>query len=254
MKKVIINGKILKIYDSIDELPILNFQKYNKYILIDSGIGSDIDDIDKHILKLSKLIKTDINNAAIELQNMRLNMFMIVNGISPKYLAFTSLIYSIDGEKITDLSDENLKNVLSRLNQVKHSWIINFLVNFKKKVDLELESYFPNSSISGKEKEAYDKLKLRALLALESIIEQKNNTDEIEAIDSYMLSLHKPKLFNGSSSIEIKYDKQFENSCLLISQKANLDAKKMNVLEFYNAIENIKKQIENEQKCFKHNK
>ena len=31
-----INGHVVKIYDSIEELPIINFQKYNKFMLIDS--------------------------------------------------------------------------------------------------------------------------------------------------------------------------------------------------------------------------
>ena len=32
MKTVKINNHELKLYDSIDEMPIVNFQKYNKYI------------------------------------------------------------------------------------------------------------------------------------------------------------------------------------------------------------------------------
>jgi len=39
MKNLIVNKKVVRVYDSIDEMPIVNFQKYNKYLLIDSGIG-----------------------------------------------------------------------------------------------------------------------------------------------------------------------------------------------------------------------
>ena len=56
MKSLLINKKIVQVYDSIDEMPIVNFQKYNKYLLIDSGIGSDVDDIDAHIVKIAKFI------------------------------------------------------------------------------------------------------------------------------------------------------------------------------------------------------
>ena len=59
MKTIIFKDKTIKLYDSIDELPIVNFQKYNKYILIDSGLGSDIESVDEHIVNLAKLIKTD---------------------------------------------------------------------------------------------------------------------------------------------------------------------------------------------------
>ena len=63
--------------------------------------------------------------------------------------------------------------------------------------------------------------------------------------------MYKPKSFTGKNSIEIKYDKQFETSCMLISQKANMNAKKLNVLEFYSTLNNIAKQTEAEAKAYK---
>lgn len=134
MKKLIFNKKVYTLYDSIEEMPIQNFQKYNKYLLIDAGIGSDADDIDNHIVKLAKLIASDEKKKALqELQNMRQNIWMINNEISPKYMAFAALINSIDGKKVTDLSDDNLKNIIADINKVRHSSLINFLYNIKKK-------------------------------------------------------------------------------------------------------------------------
>ena len=49
-------------------------------------------------------------------------------------------------------------------------------------------------------------------------------------------------------------DKQFESTCLLIAQKTNMDARKMTVLQFYNAIDNIKAQAEAEAKSLKKHK
>lgn len=255
MKDLLINGKIVKVYDSIDEMPIVNFQKYNKYLLIDSGIGSDIDDIDSHIVKIAKFIKSNDNkNALQELQNMRQNIYMINSEISPKYLAFAALIHSVDGKELNDLSDDNLKKILIDLKTIKHSSLIDFLAWLKKKVTTELETYFPGDFTSPKEKEAYDRLKNRTLLVLDSIIEGTDNSEQIEFIDTTMLSMHSPKQFIGSESIEVKYDKQFESTCLFIAQKTNLDAKKMTVLQFYNAVDNIKQQAEAESKKLKRTK
>ena len=255
MKTLILNRKCVQVYDSIDEMPIVNFQKYNKYLLIDSGIGSDADDVDGHIVKIAKFIKANSKEKALqELQNMRQNIYMINSEISPKYLAFAALIHSIDGKEITDLSDDGLKKVLCNLKKVKHSKIIDFLVWLKKKVTTELELYFPSSFVNSKEKEAYDKLKNRTLLALDSIINGSDNSSQIDAIDVMLFGMYKPNIYAGSESIEIKYDKQFESTCLLIAQKANMDAKKMTVLQFYNAIDNIKTQAEAEAKSLKRNK
>ena len=255
MKNLLINKKIVRVYDSIDEMPIVNFQKYNKYLLIDSGIGSDADDIDAHIVKIAKFIKANNNKKALqELQNMRQNMYMVNNEISPKYLAFAALIHSIDGKEVNDLSDDGLKKLLQDLKDIKHSKVIDFLLWLKKKVTSELETYFPGDFVNPKEKEAYDKLKNRTLLVLDSIINDTDNTEQIESIDTMMLNIHTPKVFVGSESVEVKYDKQFESTCLLIAQKTSMDARKMTVLQFYNAIDNIKAQAEAESKSLKKHK
>lgn len=255
MKDLLINKKIVRVYDSIDEMPIVNFQKYNKYLLIDSGIGSDADDIDAHIVKIAKYIKSNNNKKALqELQNMRQNIYMVNSEISPKYLAFAALIHSIDGKEVNDLSDDGLKKLLQDLKDIKHYKVIDFLLWLKKKVTSELETYFPGDFVNPKEKEAYDKLKNRTLLVLDSIINDTDNTEQIELIDTMMLNMHTPKVFIGSESVEVKYDKQFESTCLLIAQKTNMDARKMTVLQFYNAIDNIKAQAEAEAKSLKKHK
>lgn len=255
MKSLLINKKIVRVYDSIDEMPIINFQKYNKYLLIDSGIGSDADDIDAHIVKIAKYIKSNNNRKALqELQNMQQNIYMVNSEISPKYLAFAALIHSVDGKEVNDLSDDGLKNILARLKEIKHSKIIDFLTWLKKKVTTELEMYFPGDFVNPKEKDAYDKLKQRTLLVLDSMINDTDNSEQIETIDMIMLNMHSPKSYIGSESVEIKYDKQFESTCLLIAQKTSMDAKKMTVLQFYNAVDNIKQQLEAESKSVKRHK
>lgn len=252
MKKCILNGNKVELYDSIEELPMINFQKYNKYLLIDSGIGSDADSIDSHIVKIAKLInKGDSANAIQELQNMRQNLYMINSEISPRYFAFAALVHSINGDKVYDLSDTGLKDILCKINTVKHSKILELLLEFKKKIQQEVEAYFPEDFISVKEKEAYDLLKRKILLILESISQNTDNADAIKQIDATQFSKYKPHNFTGDTSVEIAHDKSFEDTCLIISQKLNLNAKQMTVLEFYSALNLIKRQVETEMKSFK---
>lgn len=49
MKNVQIKGMNVELYDSIDDLPIMRFHKYNKMLLVDAGVGSDLSDFDRHI-------------------------------------------------------------------------------------------------------------------------------------------------------------------------------------------------------------
>lgn len=252
MKEVLIKNKIYKLYDSIDEMPIVNFQKYNKFLLLDSGIGSDIDSVDVHLLNLVKLIKTDKAKASQELQNLRQNLYMIVSEISPKYCAFAALIHSIDGEKVEDLSDENLKKIIKDINTVKHSKLVELLLKIKKKLDTELETYFPSEfGSNAKEKDNYDKLKNRTILKLEEIIFGVDNSESINKIDDLMFKSYKPKSFIGSNSVEVNHDKNFETSCVYISQETSIDAKAMTVLGFYNVLSELKKQAEAKKKALR---
>lgn len=255
MKTLYLNNKLVKVYTDIDEMPIVNFQKYNKFLLIDSGIGSTVDDFDAHVTKVAKYIKANDSAKALqELQNMRQNLFMINSEISPKYMAFAALIHSINGERVTDLSDEGLKAILTSLKSIKHSWLVKFMLWLKKKVKVELETYFPADFISAKEKEAYSKIATRTLLELDTIINDIDNEKQIADIDLALLNMHKPNTFIGSESAEVLYDKQFESTCLMISQETSLDAKGMTVLQFYSAVNTIKKQAEMKAKSLKRNK
>lgn len=252
MKTVFIKGKKIQLYDSIDEMPIVNFQKYNKCVLIDSGLGSDIDSIDNHIVDIAKYVKNgDTKNALQELQNMRQTMHMIVSGVSPKNLAFAALIYSIDGVEQKNLSDEHLQEIINELNELPFGLFIDLIEKLKKKLSTELELYFPSEFDSAKEKEAYSKLKSRTLLQLKELIDDNDYAKNIAEIDKFLFSLHRPKSFIGKDSDEIRYDKQFESACMMISQKTGLNAKQMTVLEFYNTLVNIQKQVEIEKKAYK---
>lgn len=254
MKTIVIKNKKIKLYDSIDEMPIVNFQKYNRCILIDSGLGSDIDSVDAHIVNIAKYInKGDKKNAMQELQNMRQNMHMVVSNVSPKNLAFAALIHSIDDKEQKDISDAHLQEIVSDLSEMPHSIFINLLNELKKKLSTELELYFPSEFDSAKEKEAYAKLKMKLQFQLQGIIEDKDYAEQISELDEFLFGMHKPKNFIGKESEEIKYDKQFESACMIISQKTGMNAKQMTVLEFYNTLVNIQKQIDSEKKAYKKN-
>ena len=252
MKTISLANRTIKLYDSIDEMPIENFQRYNKYVIIDAGLGSDIDSVDEHIVQVAKLINAgDKKKAMQELQNMRQNLHMIVSSISPKYMAFAALIYSIDEKKIENQSDTSLQELLSDLKELEHGSILNILYELKKKLSTELETYFPDNFDSAKEKMIYEKIKQRTILQLKGIIEDKDYAKDIADIDMSLLKSYKPGSFSGKDSFELKYNKQFESLCMLIGQKANLNAKQMTVLQFYTTVNNIKAQLEAEAKAYK---
>lgn len=49
----------------------------------------------------------------------------------------------------------------------------------------------------------------------------------------------KPKVFTGSRSAEITYEKDFEKMCIAITQNLHLQTGGMTVFQFYNAHEHL---------------
>ena len=71
MKTVKIGKHTVELYDTIEELPVTRFHKYQKCLLVDCGIGSTIEDFDKHIEKARRfLMLNDPANAQKELENL----------------------------------------------------------------------------------------------------------------------------------------------------------------------------------------
>lgn len=243
MKTTKIGKYTVEIYDAIDELPMLRFHKYNKMLLVDAGIGSDLSDFDTHIEKAMRYSRSKTPElAAKELDNMRQNVYFIQSGISPKHLSFAVLVKSIDGKPYNDLSDDGLQKVVDVFGDVPVKELTAQMEAVKKKIDEELQLYFPRLFDDSSVKEYYDELRHRTLLMLDAIIEgdTEDKRKQIDDITSMLMTYNKPQSFTGSESMEIQYDKQFENMCLLIAQQLHVDAKKYTVLEYYNAFEYIK--------------
>ena len=251
MKKIKLGKYDVELYNSIDELPMLRFHKYNKMILIDSGIGSDLSDFDSHIDKTIRYIGKNPELASIELENMRQNVFFIQNNISPKHLAFAVLIKSVNGKEYNDISDDGLKHTLSLFDNVSNGELTAQMEAVKKKIDEELILYFPVLFEDATIKEYFDELKRRTMLMISSILEGETDDKrkQIDDITTMLLTYNKPQQFSGKNNMEIIYDKQFEDMCLVISQNLNINAKKLTVKEYYNAFEYIKKQNSKQSKA-----
>lgn len=254
MKKINIKGRIVEIYDTIEDLPIKRFHKYNKLLLIDSGIGTDLADVDRHISRAQLFIKkNDVESAVTEMENLRQNIYFVQSEISPRFMAFAVLVKSVDGQQFDDISDDGLKKIVENVfgDMSKKDLTASF-EEVKKKIDEELQLYFPKVFDDSTLKEYYDKLRRRTILVLQGISAggiSPNSRELIDEITDELITFFNPQNFGGAENAEITYDKRFENMCLLLSQRLHVDSKKYSVLEFYNAFEYVKKEAKEMQKA-----
>lgn len=255
MVTVKIGKHTVEMYDTIEELPIVRFHKYQKLLLIDAGIGADINAFDQRIEKTRRFLmdgKTD--KAQQELENLRQSVFLIQSGINPKHRAFSALVAKLDGVECNDVSDDGLAKLTEMLNDAPESELTAQLDAVKKKIDGELRLYFPGIFADSEIKEYYDLLRKRTLAVLENIIAGKMNPDatpEIEKLTTALITYSNPKAFAGSDGVEIQFDRQFENLCLVLSEQLHVKPKEYSVLEFYNAFDFVQERAKKAEKAQK---
>ncbi|AFM54798.1 virion structural protein [Croceibacter phage P2559S] len=107
----------VQVYNAIDELPTERFFTYNRMMLLDSGIGGDLDAIDTHITKAMKYVQLGKKDEAQQvLMNMRTSFYFVMENLNPKHLSYAALVYSIDGKVQHDFSDERLKEMVQQFS------------------------------------------------------------------------------------------------------------------------------------------
>ena len=245
----------VEFYDTIEELPIVRFHKYQKLLLVDAGIGSDIAAFDQRIEKTRRfLIAGKPEQAQQELENMRQCVFLIQSGVNPKHRAFAALVTKIDGQDCTDIGDDALAAITEKLNDVPESELTAQLEAVKKKIDGELTLYFPALFNDSDVKEYYDILRKRTLEILNGIvagIDDPAGAEIVDKLTTALITYSNPKLFTGSDGVEIQFDRQFENLCLVLSEQLHVEPKKYSVLEFYNAFDFVKERAKQAEKAQK---
>ncbi len=252
MKYFFIGKHRVKVYDSIDDLPMERFHKYNKFLLIDAGLGSDMQSFDAHIEKVVTFMRNgDKDNAAKELENMRQNVYVMQTEQSPQNLSFAALVAEIDDIETDDLSDEGLERVRQMLIDAPRKDITAALLAVKKKIDDDLMLYFPSLFDSTDEKEYYDMMKRRAQMELEQITEGESDerSRRIAELTDRMVTAVKPRTFTGRDAFGVQHDKSYLKMCMMIRQNINVDTSRMTVMEYYTAGEFMHEQIRERQKA-----
>jgi len=66
---------------------------------------------------------------------------------------------------------------------------------------------------------------------------------DIREIDRYIAQFIEPKEFIGESSYELKYDRDFETNCIVLSEYANKPVKNLTVKEYFTLLQYHNKKV-----------
>lgn len=234
MKKMRLGGRTLSIYDDIEELPITRFHKFSKMLLLDSGIGSDLQGFVRRMERAKEFVSADMKDSALkEIDNAVQSVMLVFKDVNPKHLAFAVLVAEVDGKPREDLSDGGLRETLEMIDGMTEKELESALSEAKKKIDAELTGLFPATFSTATEKEMASEIRRRAIGILEAI--QKGEEIDTSKSDRRLLGMRPPVVFTGEKGAEAAHEKGFHDMCLLLSQELHVDPRTMNTYEFYNA-------------------
>lgn len=255
MKTVEIGKHKVEFYDTIEDMPVERFHRLNRYLLVESGIGSSVEAVDQRLSQTIAFLKVGDRDSAIqELENLRQSVFLVCEGISPKDRAFAAIVSKIDGIPMQDMSEDGLDEVLRRLPELTIKELSQTIAEVKKKIEDEVELYFPSLFDNTSSIDYYNKLKQIALLRIEAVLTEIDNLANISKIALDIQTYTKPKNYIGTKGAEVQYDKQYEQMCLTISSELHSNAKQMTVKEFYTAHEYLIERSREMEKARKKNK
>lgn len=123
--------------ESIKELPIDRYSEFQKYLLQDSGMGSDIESIQRHHEKIDLFLAAGKTQEAInERLNQHFNFFFMLNRINITHLSFAVLVSAVADQSIVDYSETALLEVSSKLGKqgFTHEQLTSILEDVKKKL------------------------------------------------------------------------------------------------------------------------
>lgn len=244
-----VGGHKLVFYDSVEDLPIVQFHRYSKFLLVESGIGDNINDIDKHITKIINFFG-DRKKMQQELMNLRQCLYIIATEQDIHNKATLCLVRSVDGKDWTDFSDSGLDQLYKLVNGASVRELDSVAAKVRDAIDENLIQYFPKVFEDSLQKNYVDLLRKRALLQIASIVKEEDNSAEIEQVNKGIYRMQVPKGFMGQDSEEVRFDKQFEDMCLLMAKEFGGGIKRYTTMEFYTAFERLTKQY-NEAKKFR---
>lgn len=236
-----INGHNIVFYDSVEDLPVTQFHRYSKFLLVEGGIGDTIQDIDRHITRIINFLNNP-KKAHQELLNLRQCLYLVATEQDIHYKATLCLIKSVDGKDWTDFSDSGVEALYQLVNAASLKEL-NVLANqVRNAIDENLLQYFPRVFEDSTQKNYTDLLRQRALLQITAIVKDVDNEARIQDVTDKIYGMQNPKGFMGAESEEVRFDKQFEDMCLLMAKEFGGGIKKYTTMEFYTAFERLTRQ------------
>lgn len=236
----------IEIYDNIQDLPILTFQKFNKYQMMASEIGNDFEDYDRRTAKtIAFLDKGMVKEARQELENRRIAVFNAYREFTPVGYSFAVLIRRIDKKEYNKKTSEEIDDILKHLEKIGFDFktSIEKLKEVKKKIDQQLLVYYPKFFPKNQNKDILALRAKRVNYLLDLIIEKKESIkEEVFEVEKEILENDTPHVWNVhiENNMERVLEVDFNKFAIQVTELSNQRLEDMTTFRFYATVEYLK--------------
>ncbi|MEX0940085.1 MAG: hypothetical protein WDZ41_01895 [Candidatus Babeliales bacterium] len=115
--KLKVNGCVIELFDSIDEVLIDRYNAFQRYLMLDAELGSTIQEYDQKMSKTIQLLSKGLYvESAQEIKNMRLNIWNIIQENNPSHYSFAILVKSFNGKSCKSFKKDDLTELIKKMN------------------------------------------------------------------------------------------------------------------------------------------
>lgn len=120
MKEISVANHKVTIWDSVEEMPIVRWNKMQKFLMIEGAAGGGIEGLVARLNKINALMKEEKHEKRVNAEVMDIiqGIRFAESGINPKSMAFACLVASIDERMCNDISDEGLRSTSILLENI----------------------------------------------------------------------------------------------------------------------------------------
>lgn len=146
MRTINIKNHKLNIYDDIMEMPVVRYNKYQKYMVLAAGVGNDIPAVLQKISSMQQMVGNEkqvkkLNAEFVALKNA---LSFIDGGIDPSSLAFACLVHDIDGRECDVISEDSIESTSNEIAAITtKSELMMAISGIKKKSMRHSKRIFP---------------------------------------------------------------------------------------------------------------
>jgi hypothetical protein len=137
MRTLKLKGGECEVWESCKELPARRWNDFQKYLIQDIGIGSEIVDVEKHHQNLFQFLAAGkIEEAQAESYNLFQNIILAIQGINIQHVCFGCFVHSVKGKVITDYSENSIRTNIDKLSDMglTQGHVEDILSDVKKKL------------------------------------------------------------------------------------------------------------------------